>query len=236
MDNDVDARETILDFLEWSETDEESFAQDVRIILVSADFGIELTTSVMWLNERDIDIRCIRIMPYKDNDRTLIDVQQIIPLPEAAEYQVQIREKQKKERGARKSDRDYTRYDVTIEGETHSNLFKCHTMFLIVKYLCDTGVTPEEIMEASGVKFKLFFRSTEGEVSSEELIAELTEERKSGGRSFDPRSYFCEDDELIYCNGKTYTVTNQWGTRTIGMIKNIILAFPDKKITCRPAE
>jgi hypothetical protein len=77
----------------------------VRIILVSADFSKELTTSVMWLNERDLDIRCIRIKPYKDNGRVLIDVQQVIPLPEAAEYQIQIREKEQKGRQDRTGDR-----------------------------------------------------------------------------------------------------------------------------------
>jgi len=56
----------------------------------------------MWLNERDIDIRCVRIKPYQENGRVLIDVQQIIPLPEAEEYQIQIREKESKERVARR--------------------------------------------------------------------------------------------------------------------------------------
>lgn len=35
----------------------------------------------MWLNERDLDIRCIRLKPYGDNGRVLLDVQQVIPLP-----------------------------------------------------------------------------------------------------------------------------------------------------------
>lgn len=94
----ADAREGILEFLEWDEPDEDSFAQDVRIILVSANFSKELTTAVMWLNRRDLDIRCIRLIPYQDNGRVLIDVQQVIPLPEAAEYQIQIREKEQRER------------------------------------------------------------------------------------------------------------------------------------------
>ena len=87
------AHTRILEFLDWSEPDEESFAADTRIILVSADFGKELTTSVLWLLDQGIDIKCVRIRPYKDNDRTLVDVQQLIPLPEANEYQVQLREK-----------------------------------------------------------------------------------------------------------------------------------------------
>lgn len=92
--SDADAQASILEFLEWEEPDEERFAQDVCIVLASAEFSRELTTAVMWLNERNLDIRCIRLKPYKDNGRVLIDVQQVIPLPEAAAYQVQIREKE----------------------------------------------------------------------------------------------------------------------------------------------
>jgi hypothetical protein len=93
------ARERMLTFLNWEEPDEENFAPDVRIILVSEDFGKELTTAVLWLRDRDIDIRCVRLRPYQDGNACLIDVQQIIPLPEAHEYQVQLRQK---EQGGRK--------------------------------------------------------------------------------------------------------------------------------------
>lgn len=115
-DNKADAAQLILDFLDWSEPDEDSFAQDVRIILVSADFSKELTTSVMWLNERGLDVRCVRLKPYNDNGRTLIDVQQVIPLPEAQDYMVGIREKVVKERIDRsgKSGRHQLRKDFWI--------------------------------------------------------------------------------------------------------------------------
>jgi len=89
-----EARTRLLTFLAWDEPEEESFAQDVRIILVSEDFSKELTTAVLWLRDRDIDIRCLRLRPYMDGDKRLIDVQQLIPLPEAQEYQVQLREKE----------------------------------------------------------------------------------------------------------------------------------------------
>ncbi|MFO0905725.1 MAG: DUF4268 domain-containing protein [Pirellulales bacterium] len=89
-----EARTRILTFLGWEEPQEESFAQDVRIILVSEDFSKELTTAVLWLREREIDIRCIRLRPYLDGTTRFVDVQQIIPLPEANEYQIQIRQKE----------------------------------------------------------------------------------------------------------------------------------------------
>ncbi len=87
-------RSQILEFLGWGEPEEESFADDVRIFLVSEDFSKELTTAVLWLREREIDIRCIRLRPYSDGNSRLVDVQPLIPLPEAQEYQVQLREKE----------------------------------------------------------------------------------------------------------------------------------------------
>jgi len=97
-----DARERLLGFLGWDEPDDELFAQDVRIILVSADFSKEVTTSVLWLNDHDVDIRCVRLKPYKLGDRVVIDAEQIIPLKEAEEFQVHVREKNERERSARR--------------------------------------------------------------------------------------------------------------------------------------
>lgn len=96
-----DAKERILDFLPTSEIDEEEFAQDVRILLVSSDFSKEITTAVMWLNKKDLDIRCVRLCPYTIDDKTLLDVQQVIPLPEASEYIIRLKEKEKSEKLSR---------------------------------------------------------------------------------------------------------------------------------------
>lgn len=93
-----EARARLLEFLNWEDPNEESFADDVRILLVSEDFGKELTTAVLWLRDHDIDIRCVRLRPYLHGTAKLIDVQQIIPLPEAQEYQIQLREKEQIER------------------------------------------------------------------------------------------------------------------------------------------
>lgn len=96
-----DAEASILEFLGWEEPNEDAFGEDVRIILASAEFSKELTTAVMWLNDHELDIRCIRLKPYTLDGRVLIDAQQIIPLPEVETYQVQIREKGKRERRER---------------------------------------------------------------------------------------------------------------------------------------
>lgn len=100
------AQQRLLEFLGWEEPDEENFAAAVRIFLVSEDFGKELTTAVLWLREHDIDICCVRLKPYQNGSARLIDVQQIIPLPEANDYQVQVREKERqgKEKRAERYD------------------------------------------------------------------------------------------------------------------------------------
>ncbi len=76
-----DATNNLLKHLEWNDPDEKSFANEVKIILISDEFSKELTTTVLWLNDCGIDIRCIRALPYVNNGEVLIDVQTIIPIP-----------------------------------------------------------------------------------------------------------------------------------------------------------
>src|SRR5207302_2709516 len=92
----LDARSELEGFLaDDVETDEPTVSSDVRIILVSADFGREITTAVLWLNRFDgMDIRCVRLVPYDLDGRILLDIQQVLPLPEAADYQVKLRRKE----------------------------------------------------------------------------------------------------------------------------------------------
>ncbi|MER9402076.1 DUF4268 domain-containing protein [Mesorhizobium sp. M0615] len=93
------AKGAILEFLGWEDADEELFGQDTRIVLASADFSKELTTAVLWLIDRGVDIRCVRLKPYRMNGGpVLIDIQQLIPLPETASYQTQIGVKKLAER------------------------------------------------------------------------------------------------------------------------------------------
>lgn len=95
----ADARTELQAFLSedrWGDVE-----RDVRIVLVSAEFSKELTTSVMWLNNQGLEITCVRTRLYRLDDRFLLDVQQLVPLPEAADYQVRIREKEQAERQER---------------------------------------------------------------------------------------------------------------------------------------
>ncbi len=64
-----------------------------RIILVAGEFRKEVTNTALWLIEREIDVKCVKISPYILNSQLLVDIQQIIPVPEASEYMVRLSRK-----------------------------------------------------------------------------------------------------------------------------------------------
>ncbi|MBL8430042.1 MAG: DUF91 domain-containing protein [Dechloromonas sp.] len=107
-----DAKSTLLKFINAEDDEPENFAGDTRIILVAAEFSKELSTTVMFLNERNIDIRCIRMVPHSLPDGTLLlDAQQTIPLPESKDYQIQVWAKAEERRKAiESSTRDNSKY------------------------------------------------------------------------------------------------------------------------------
>jgi len=231
----TDARERILEFLDWEEPEDEKFAQDVRIVLASAEFSREVTTSVLWLNECGLDIRCVRMRPYKDAGRLLIDVQQVLPLPEAEQYQVQIRRKEVVERAARAQGRDFTRYDVTVGGEVFRNLPKRWAILHVVRALCNGGVDPDEIGREITWKTNAL-RSIEGTLDSNAFQAALGATISSHGNKISPRRYFIGQDELIHANGKTYALTNQWGPSTTKAMDTLLQRFPTHHISYRETQ
>ena len=92
---DEDAQERIYQFLDVGDgvTEPQVATERPRILLVSEGFSKELTTSVLWLNDAGLDIRCVRLRVYRHQDELLIDVDQVIPLPEAHDYLVKVRDR-----------------------------------------------------------------------------------------------------------------------------------------------
>ncbi len=97
-----DAAERIRECL--PESDEARFSPEApRIILVSENFGKELTTSVMWLNDQGLDITCLRIQSHRDGQGVLLETSQTVPLPEAKDYLVRIRNREEEQEKARQT-------------------------------------------------------------------------------------------------------------------------------------
>lgn len=234
----VDSAEVLLDFLGWTEPDEEEFAQDVRILLAASDFGRELTTAVLWLNQRDLDIKCIRLQPYRDGSRVLLNVQQVIPLPEAEEFQVQVREKALKERRARTDNRDMTRYDVKIGDRWFRDQPKRGALFHVITHLVrDRGIAPERVHEADLSRpFYRVWVDVDGDLGEPEFIQRATRVRQEQGVAFDARRWYTADDELLHHSGRTYAFSKMWGgPKWLRAMENLKRAFPQEEIDFRPA-
>ena len=202
MGRDDDPESSLLEFLGWDEPDEGRFALDVRVILASADFSKELTTTVMWLNQRGLDIRCVRLQPYSDGDRVLLDVQQVIPLPETAEFQIQLREKVQREKQTRSIGPYRTRYDVEVLGEKYQNVSKRVAIFRVIQALVRSGRSPEEISSKVDDKFyKRRLRVAEGDLDEKDFSKAV-----KGLNGFIVR-----DNELMHHDGRTYAISWHWG-------------------------
>ncbi len=226
MGRDDDPESSLLEFLD--EPGEERFAQDVRVILASADFSKELTTAVMWLNQRDLDIRCIRLQPYSDGERVFLDVQQVIPLPEVEEFQIQVKEKAQRERQTRSDGRDMTRFDVEVLGEKYPNLPKRIAILRVVQALVQSGHAPEEISSAVDDKFyNQDFRGAAGDLNEQDFIEAVQQSHKT----FSPHRWFTADNELLHHGGQTYALSNQWGKDWwTPAMKALAKNFPEAKI------
>jgi hypothetical protein len=230
-----DVEAEILRFLEWETPDEESFAQDVRVVLASAEFSKELATSVLWLNERGLDIRCIRMRPYSIDGRIVIDIQQVIPLPEAEEYQVRIREKSERAREAREAYRDFTRYDLSTAGGTWTNLRKRRLIFEVVRQAIHAGgATPDSI--TSTLSRKGLWAIADGlHQDQETFVQSITMQYAAMHRPFDPGRWFVGDDELFRDGGRTYAFTKMWGgEETLRAVSEIKDKYPLLNIHVRP--
>ena len=233
---DGDPETLLLEFLEWENLDEDRFAQDVRIVLVSADFSRELTSSVIWLNEKDLDIRCVRIQSYAYDGHVLIDVQQVVPLPEAADYQIQLRDKKRQERQTRKSNADFTRFDVTIDGTVHRSQWKRNAILLVIKRLIESGQTPDAIAEMlAPVKGGRVWFAIAGETHDRDEFHQLaTADAETNGRRYEDRRWHTSKGDLFIHEGRTYAFSNQWGQSWAAAMKILQDQSPGVEFTWEP--
>jgi hypothetical protein len=233
-DSDVNAEESILNFLGWDEPHEDEFAGDVRLVLASAEFSKEITSAVIWLNGRNLDIRCVQLRLCKLNDRLLLDVKQVLPLAEAAEYQIRIREKSEQIREARQSTRETTKYELLIGNSLSDQLSKRELAYRVASEAIKRGATPEQLCDLISWKRNTLFVSVDGEVD-QPLFTERASLLKVSGRTFDSGRFFTADDKLFHLGGRTYAFSNQWGKSTLKAVQMIIDTVKASDISYAPS-
>lgn len=124
-----DAKTNILDFLSLEEDAELLLNRsDQRMIFVANNFRKEVTSTVLWLLNHDIQIQCFKAKPYLLGDEVLLQIEQIIPLPETQEFMIDAKEKQKEDAVKSQAVADSEAYLVQFWNELktelkHRNLF-----------------------------------------------------------------------------------------------------------------
>lgn len=195
------AESRLLEFFGWEEPQEDDFALDVHIILVSSNFSIELTTSVMWLNDRNLNIRCIRMIPYRNQDQVLVDVQQIIPLPEAESYQIKIKQQSEERRVAKESNKDYTQYNF------QGNFFNKRKLVLAVIKKWFSENNPMDIYELLNVFPQ--------EIRKGGMFVPVDSAKEIYNRQSIYRHFLGDGEIFVFPDSSQYAVSNQWGKGNI---------------------
>lgn len=179
---------------------------DVRIILVSEGFSIELTTTVLWLCARDVDIRCVKMTPYRHEGKLLVQTEQVIPPPEAEDMIVKIGIKRAEERSARpmqaKLPPDLT-FEITVCGNKHPHLKYEEATFKAVELLKQCGVTLEQIQAALPPNRLV---SCGGRLSPEEMKRAIEQIVSPKGAQLSATKYLCDDEHLIFDGDQTWAL------------------------------
>ena len=94
----ISAEESLSEFFDKDLTDVEiNVGNTQRIFFVATNFRKEVTSSVMWLLNFNIRIKCFKVTPYKYHDKVLLDFDQIIPIKDADDYTIKIATKTQNE-------------------------------------------------------------------------------------------------------------------------------------------
>lgn len=109
------AIDKICEFLDVDDIDEAilNAGTGQRIMFIAANFRKEVTATVLWLIGRGIRLQCFKVTPYAFNNDAFIDIDQIIPPPEAADYMIGITSKEIEEVNVQgvQSERHKIRFD-----------------------------------------------------------------------------------------------------------------------------
>ncbi len=98
--------------------DFEELSDEPRIVLCSEGFSQEITTTVLWLRKFGLDVSCVRITPYRLDEKIVLVPERIIPLKETEQYVTGIQEKEEKRQESKK------RNPPTIPTLINNGLFK----------------------------------------------------------------------------------------------------------------
>lgn len=135
LGNSVSAVDTLSEFFDNKDIEdiEINKGNSQRIILVAANFHKEVTSSVLWLQNFNLRIKCFKVTPYKYGQQIMVEFDQIIPIEDTEEFQIKIANKEQEESVESESTqiRYHNRFKFWSEfieySKTHNGLYAAST-------------------------------------------------------------------------------------------------------------
>ena len=214
-----EAEQRLTDWLTDVDTEETPVpVGEPRIVLVSAGFDKEITSAVLWLNRiipSDTDmIRCVKITPYVLPGHLLLDVQQLIPLPEAAEYMVQVRQREHAAKHSA-STKDYTKFTIVrSDGTSTGPLAKRQAIREMVAALHSEGVS---IAQIRPVVSEIKLLAVDGILVGDELLEAFVDAYPKAKENI--RRWFVEAP--IADGDQTWVLSKMWGIDTADTLEQL---------------
>ncbi|CAN7252244.1 endonuclease NucS domain-containing protein [Knoellia sp. LjRoot47] len=215
------ARSDLLTWLDLGDDEEPAIPREVGIVLASENFSQEITTTVLWLNEfHAFDIRCIRLSPYTLGERLLLDVQHVIPLPEASAYTVRVREKETAVKQAKESSADWTKFIIDSPTGSTEPLPKRWAILRLVEGLHGAGITMAQI---SAILPSSKALQVDGVFLDEDQLWDAVQAQL--GKSDENRKRWHLGSPLIE-GDHTWVLNNNWGSSTRENFKRLLDVAP----------
>ncbi|QDT89853.1 DUF4268 domain-containing protein [Gimesia algae] len=110
-----DAAANVVEFLEFSDLEEVvlNSTNTQRLMFVAANFRKEVTSTALWLLGNGISLQCMKVTPYRHDNDLYLNVEQIIPTPEAEELMISINAKAKEEKET--VGKQHSRYRIRLQ-------------------------------------------------------------------------------------------------------------------------
>jgi alkylated DNA nucleotide flippase Atl1 len=101
----AEARKELEDFVATESLDDLDEDEQPRIVLVAGRFQVGVTNTALWMTRNfGLDITCVQLTPYQLNGEIVLASSILIPLPEAADFEVRLQEKRRKATVRRQGD------------------------------------------------------------------------------------------------------------------------------------
>lgn len=110
------AEEKLSEFFDNKDIDEIILNQGLtsqRLILVSANFRKEITSSVIWLMNYKIRIQCFKVTPFSLNEQLFLTFEQILPTKDTEEFTISMASKSQEEVDVQETTKN--RHNIRIE-------------------------------------------------------------------------------------------------------------------------